>query len=127
MQIPVATIDVKWPKSHPLEKKICFSKEIRILKACLKNFHGRYKALTETFYLPSRIVLPKQKHNLEPQTKAKFISENPCPAGENNWQNNTYNIDFSCDQHSWESSCTNSLERSYEFIDFTLQTCLQIL
>jgi len=80
------------------------SRKTKNFKACLKNLYGKHKALTLTLYLPSRTVLPKQKHNLEPRAKAKFISEKLCPAGENHCQNNTENLNFSCDQHSWESS-----------------------
>lgn len=102
-KIPVAVIDVKWSKSHPLEQKTSMLGEKRNFKACPKNFHSRHKALTETFYLPFKTVLPMQKHNLEPQTKAKFVSGKLCPTGENTCHNNTDKFNIKCDQHSLSS------------------------
>lgn len=78
------------------------SREKGKFKAYPKNFHSRHKALTGTLYLPFRTVLPRQKHNLEPQTKAKFISGKLCPPEGNNCHNNPENFNIKCDQGSLE-------------------------
>lgn len=104
MNIPVAAADSKWPKPHPLEQEICLSVGKQDI---LKHFKqtNKQKALTDTSI---SIVLSKQNNNMEPWSKAKFVSEKPCPPGENN--ENTAHPNFRCEQHPWESSGTNGLE-----------------